>query len=365
MPLHQDIIAHLEQVAPLAYQESYDNAGLLVGNAAAEVQKILICLDVTEAVLHEARAKNCNLIVAHHPLLFQPIKQLTGRNAVERCLLYAIQHDIAIYTIHTNLDNVYQGVNQHLAQTLGLQKCAILLPKPGTWRKLTTFAPSTAVESVLQALHQAGAGHIGDYTHCSFTGAGTGTFRPTAAARPHVGRLQQLTRVAEERIEVVFPTHLQATIVQTLQAVHPYEEVAYNILQIANYNTRVGAGMLGTLPTALSSEAFLDHLKTTLGLDCIRHTAPLARPIQQVAICGGAGSSLMAQALAKQADAFVTADVKYHDFFRPDGKMLLADVGHYESEVGTKDLLYTLLCEKFASIAVLKCETVTNPIHYR
>ncbi|MEL6412749.1 MAG: Nif3-like dinuclear metal center hexameric protein [Bacteroidota bacterium] len=365
MPQIKDIIAHLEQIAPLAYQEAYDNSGLLVGNAAATVQNVLICLDVTEAVLQEAQAHNCNLIVAHHPLLFQPIKQLTGRTAVERCLLQAIQHHIAIYTIHTNLDNVFQGVNQHLAQTIGLQQLSILQPKPDTWRKLTTFAPPTAVKPVLQALHQAGAGCIGDYTHCSFFSTGTGTFQPKIEAQPYTGVPQQLSQVAEERIEVLFPTHLQTTIIRTLQATHPYQEVAYNILPIANPNTRIGAGMLGILPESLSSEAFLDHLQATLALCCIRHTKPIDRPIRRVAICGGAGIHLLKNALAQQADALVTADVKYHDFFKAEDQILLADIGHYESEIGTKDLLHALLSEKFASIAFLKCQTVTNPIHYR
>ncbi len=360
----KDIITHLEQVAPLAYQEAYDNAGLVVGDADAVVQGVLTCLDVTEAVLEEARQRGCNLIVAHHPLIFRPIKHLTGGGAVERCLLYAIRHGLAIYTIHTNLDNVAQGVNQQLACAIGLQDTAILQPKPDTWSQLVTFVPPSAAEGVLRALHQAGAGCIGAYAECSFVSRGTGSFRPAAGAQPHTGRADVLTHTDEERIEVVFPTHLHGTLIRALREAHPYEEVAYSVHRLANADPHIGAGMIGTLPEALSGSTFLAHLKQALHLQCVRHTAPLPGPIRRVAICGGAGSSLIPCALARQADALVTADVKYHDFFKAAGRLLLADVGHYESEVGTKALLHALVSEKFANIATFQCQTVTNPIHY-
>lgn len=360
----KDIVAHLEAHAPLAYQEDYDNAGLVVGEATAPAKGVLICLDITEAVLQEARAKGCNLIIAHHPLIFRPIRKLTGSNDTERCIAYAIKQDLAIYILHTNLDHVDQGVNRQLVKTLALQDSSILLPKPGTLSQLTTFVPPASLAPVLQALHTAGAGRIGDYTHCSFVMPGTGSFQPTTAANPHIGTPGQLEKVAEERVEVVFPSHLEATVLRALRTAHPYEEVAYYIHKLQNTDARVGAGMIGELPQALDSKAFLQHLKAKLSLACIRHTAPIARPIKRVAVCGGSGSFLIPEAIRKQADALVTADVKYHDFFEAEGQILIADIGHYESEVGTKALIHTLLSEKFASIAFLKCETVTNPIHY-
>jgi dinuclear metal center YbgI/SA1388 family protein len=360
----KDIVNYLEQVAPLAYQEDYDNAGLVIGDPSTCVTGILICLDITESVLQEAKAQGCNLIIAHHPIIFRPINQLTGKNYVERCITYAIKQDIALYTLHTNLDNIAQGVNRQIAKTLGLEKLSLLLPKSGTLSQLTTFVPHASIEPVLQALHAAGAGRIGDYTHCNFVTAGIGSFQPTATAKPHLGTAGQLNKVEEDRLEVMFPSHLEATVLRALRAAHPYEEVAYYIHNLKNTDTGVGAGMVGELSKALSSQAFLEYLKAEMDLACIRHTAPMDRPIKRVAVCGGSGSFLIQEAILKQVDALVTADVKYHDFFKAEGKILIVDIGHYESEVGTKVLIHTLLSEKFASIVLLECETMTNPIYY-
>lgn len=360
----KDIVAYLEQIAPLAYQEDYDNSGLVVGEADAPATGVLISVDITEAVLQEAKVKGCNLIVAHHPLIFRPLYQLTGKDYVSRCITYAIKNDLAIYILHTNLDNIAQGVNRQIAQTLGLQDLSILLPKPGTLSQLTTFVPPSATDAVLQALHQAGAGRIGNYTHCSFVTTGTGSFQPTAAASPYAGTPGHLEKAAEKRVEVVFPAHLEDTVLLALKAAHPYEEVAYYIHQLQNTDKQVGAGMVGVLPESLNSKAFLRYLKAKMGLACVRHTTPIARAIKQVAVVGGSGSFLIREALRKSVDVLVTADVKYHDFFQAEEQLLIADIGHYESEVGAKLLIHTLLSEKFASIALLKCETVTNPIHY-
>ncbi|MEM7382819.1 MAG: Nif3-like dinuclear metal center hexameric protein [Bacteroidota bacterium] len=360
----RDIASHLEQLAPLAYQESYDNAGLIVGDAGARVTGVLICLDVTEAVLAEAQAQHCNLIVAHHPIIFQPIKQLTHSGYAARCIIQAIKQDIAIYAIHTNLDSVAQGVNKRLAQSLNLQQLAILSPKSGTLSQLTTFVPPSALEPVLQALYQAGAGHMGNYTHCSFVSTGTGSFQPTAGAQPYIGTSNHIEKVTEHRVEVAFPTYLTKTILAALKQTHPYEEVAYYIQSLENSHPGVGIGMMGTLPQALPSREFLQYLQTQMSLGCVRHSAPITRPIQKIALCGGAGRKLLPEALRQQADAFITADVKYQDFFNAAGHILLADIGHYESELATKDLIYDWLSEKFANVTVLGCKTVTNPVHY-
>lgn len=357
-------MAYLEQVAPPAYQEDYDNSGLVVGEADTLVTGVLISVDITEEVLQEARAKGCNLIIAHHPLIFRPVYQLTGKDHVSRCIIDAIKQDIAIYVLHTNLDNVAQGVNRQLAQTLGLQDLSILLPKPGTLSQLTTFVPPSATRKVLQALHKVGAGRMGNYTNCSFVTAGTGSFQPSSTANPYTGTPGQLEKIAEERLEVTFPAYLEDAVLRALKAAHPYEEVAHYIHQLQNTDTQVGAGMVGVLPEPLSSEDFLSYLKTKMGLVCVRHTAPITRAIKQVAVAGGSGSFLIREARRKDVDVLVTADVKYHDFFQAEGQLLIADIGHYESEIGVKPLIRTLLSEKFASIALLECETVTNPIHY-
>jgi dinuclear metal center YbgI/SA1388 family protein len=336
----------------------------VVGEPSVPVTGVLICLDITELVLQEAKAKACNLIIAHHPIIFRPIRKLTGKNYAERCIIYAIKQNIAIYTLHTNFDNVFQGVNRQMAQTLGLNNLSTLLPKPGTLSQLTTFAPHASIDAVLQALHAAGAGRIGNYTHCNFVTTGIGSFQPTSTANPYRGTSGQLTKVEEGRVEVIFPSHLETPVLRALQAVHPYEEVVYYIQKIQNTDTSVGAGMVGELAQARSSQAFLAYLKAKMCLTCIRHTTPIARPIKRVAVCGGSGSFLIEEVILKQIDVLVTADVKYHDFFKAEGQTLIVDIGHYESEVGTKVLIHTLLSEKFASIAFLKCETATNPIHY-
>ena len=360
----KDIINHLEQIAPPAYQESYDNTGLVVGDMRAMVTGILICLDVTEAVLKEAQAQNCNLIIAHHPIIFQPIKKLTPSSSIEKCIIQAIQQDLAIYIMHTNLDNIAQGVNKRLSQCLDLQELTILLPKRGTLSKLTTFVPQSAIQEVLQALYLAGAGHIGNYTHCSFVSTGTGSFKPTPAAHPYIGNHDQVQKLTEHRAEVVFPNHLTPSIIASLKQAHPYEEVAYYIQKLENEHAEVGAGMIGVLSTALSSESFLGHLKNNMQLGCIRHSLPITRPIRKVAVCGGSGSFLLQAALRQQADAFVTADMKYHDFLNAEGHILAVDIGHYESEIITKNLIYDLLAETFVGIFLLKCKTITNPVYY-
>ncbi|MCG8340626.1 MAG: Nif3-like dinuclear metal center hexameric protein [Cytophagales bacterium] len=359
-----DVIDYLEQIAPLSYQEHYDNAGLMLGNAHSTVTGILICLDITEEVLAEAKAQNCNLIIAHHPLIFKPIKKLTARTYVERCIIQAIKQNLALYAIHTNLDNIVQGVNQQIAQALALNNVAILKPKKGSLSKLVTFVPEKETASVLQALHEAGAGNIGNYKNCSFVSEGIGSFQPSEAANPYLGKRNKLEKVNEKRIEVIFPSYLEKTLLEALHVAHPYEEVAYCVHKLENFHQAVGAGMVGELKEAHSGKEFLSYLKAKMNAACIRHTALIARPIKKVAVCGGAGSFLLKEAIAKQADAFITADISYHDFFNAEKKILIADIGHYESELCTKALIHRLLTKKFTNIVVLKCETVTNPINY-
>ena len=310
----------------------------------------------------EAIAKQANVVIAHHPIVFKGLKSITGKNYVERTIIQAIKHDIAIYAIHTNLDNVAAGVNRRLAGRLGLRNTRILRPLKNL-QKLVTFIPENNTREVLDALHTAGAGNIGNYSECSFKVTGKGYFKPNAEANPTIGRQNLREEVIEDRVEVIFPGHQARTIIKALVTSHPYEEVAYYLTALENINQEAGAGMIGELPEAMPPEAFLEHLQSSLQLSCIRHTA-YSSPIKTVALCGGAGSFLLKDAMQQKADAFVTGDVKYHDFFDAEDKLMYCDVGHYESEVATKELLHDLLTKKFTNFALHLSECITNPIKY-
>ncbi|MCY7352289.1 MAG: Nif3-like dinuclear metal center hexameric protein [Cytophagaceae bacterium] len=359
-----DLSKYLETLAPLAYQEAYDNAGLLVGDPQAEVRAVLVSLDCTEAVIAEAMANDCNVVVAHHPIVFKGLKRLTGKNYVERAVIRAIKHDVALYAIHTNLDSVRGGVNWKIAERLGLRDVRVLVPKRQMLLKLVAFVPVAATPGVLDALFAAGAGQIGEYHNCSFRTEGKGTFKPTGSANPVIGELGRDEEVPEHRVEVLFPAPLEGRVMAALRAAHPYEEVAYYLQRLENENQDVGAGAIGLLPKPLSESDFLAHLKTSMKLPLIRHTALRGRPIQNVALCGGAGSFLLGDALRQGADAFVTADFKYHEFFDAEGQTVICDIGHYESEVFTSELLRDELTKKFTTFAVKLSETPTNPVNY-
>ncbi|MES2774653.1 MAG: Nif3-like dinuclear metal center hexameric protein [Bacteroidota bacterium] len=358
------ILRELESLAPPVYQESYDNAGLLTGNRSWDCTGILCSLDCTEAIVQEAISKNCNLIVAHHPIVFRGLKKINGSNYVERTVIAAIKNDIAIYAIHTNLDNVMHGVNGRIADQFGLQERAILSPKQGIIYKLFTYAPASHAREIRETLFAAGAGKIGLYEECSFSTAGTGTFKPMQGSNPFVGETGKREHADEIKIEVIFPYYLQSKILKALFAAHPYETVAYEVIKLENQNQETGSGMIGRLPQTMEETSFLALVKQAFGVGVIRHTAMLHKPVRTVALCGGAGSFLIKSAIAAGADAYITADVKYHEFFDADGKLLLADIGHYESEQFTIRLLAEFLQEKFPTFAVLKTGVNTNPVVY-
>jgi dinuclear metal center YbgI/SA1388 family protein len=358
------ILQALEKWAPPAYQEDYDNSGLLVGNSDQKCSGILITLDVTEEVLQEAIVKKINLIVAHHPLIFRGIKKINGRNSIDRIIIHAIKHDIAIYAIHTNLDNVFDGVNQAMAQKMGLQNLRILQPKSGLLRKLATFVPPDHKENVLNALFGAGAGHVGNYSECSFIITGTGTFLPNEGTNPFSGVIGTRSNDTEEKIEVIFPKVAENAVIRALFSSHPYEEVAYDIVTLSNDNQKVGSGMIGILQEPTDEMDFLCGLKKSFGTSIIRHSQLSGKKIQKVAVCGGSGAFLIPKAIGAGADIFVTADLKYHDFFEAEGHLVLADIGHWESEQFTIDLISAFLSKKFPTFAVLKTEVKTNPVRY-
>lgn len=363
--LVKDIIQTIETFAPAAYQESYDNCGLQVGELNDEVNGILITLDVTEDVVDEAIARGCNMIVAHHPLIFSGLKKIMGRNYVERIVKKAIKNDINIFAAHTNLDNMRHGVNAKIAAKLGLINTSILQPKASLLSKLQTYVPIANAEAVRDALFAAGAGQIGNYTECSFNINGSGTFRPAANANPAIGKAGgEREWVNEVKIEAPIEKHAERRVLQALRAAHPYEEVAYEIIPLANMHQEIGAGMIGSLPQPMNELQFLALVKETMKTGCIRHTALLNKKIERVAICGGSGSFLLNDALQAGADVFITADYKYHQFFDAAGKIIIADIGHYESEQFTSEIFEEILNEKFPNFAVLLSNLITNPVKY-
>lgn len=360
----KDITSYLESIAPLAYQESYDNSGLIVGNPNDEVNKALISLDCTEEVVEEAISKGCDIIISHHPIVFKGLKRFNNNNYVERTVIKAIKNNIAIYAIHTNLDNVFGGVSSKIAEKLNLSNPAILSPKSGLLKKLSVYVPRTHVDEVRQALFDAGAGNIGDYDQCSYNSAGYGTFRPLAGANPAIGEVGKHERVEETKIEVIFPQQLERKIIVSMLAEHPYEEVAYHSISLDNKFQYVGSGVIGNLDQPLDGTAFLAYLKEKLNLNVIRHTKLLNKKIARVAVCGGAGGFLLQEAKRSGADIFITADYKYHEFFDAEDDIIIADIGHYESEQFTQELLLEIIQKKFVNFAVLLTEIDTNPIKY-
>lgn len=361
----------LDEWAPLAYSEDFDNTGLLVGDASSNVTGILVTLDCLESVVDEAIEAGCNFIVSFHPIIFGGLKKLTGKTYVERVVQKAIKNDIGIYAIHTALDNAWDGVNSQILQTLGATKHRVLIPQKGSLKKLTTFAPKHEAEQVLNALFDAGAGAMGDYSECSFTIDGTGTFKPDAAANPSLGKVGVRHLESETKIDVVFARDKEAKIVKALLNTHSYEEVAYEIYTIENTNSRLGMGMIGSFDPPLEPEAFLAHVQKTMNAKGIRHSAIGKNPIKTIAVLGGSGSFGISAAKAQGADAYVSADFKYHDFFKADDQILLVDIGHYESEQYTKNLIVTYLQKKITNFApafpqgkVLLSQIDTNPIIY-
>ena len=360
----QSICKLIEDAAPLALQESWDNAGLLVGSAQMDVSGILLCIDITEKVLDEAIRKNCNLIISHHPLIFSGLKRLSGQNETQRCAIKAIKNDIAIYAAHTNIDNVLHGVNGKIAEKMGLLNTRILQPKQNILLKLVVFVPNEQAEKMRTALFEAGAGHIGNYDSCSYSTEGLGTFRANEQANPFVGSRGELHSEPETRLELIFPEYLKNKVLSVLLKTHPYEEPAFDFIPLANSWEQAGSGIVGDLPEAENEEDFLLRLKKVFGLQMLRHTDFLGKKIKRVAVCGGAGSSFLNDALRENADVFISGDFKYHEFFAAENKILIADIGHYESEQFTKEIFYEIITKKLPTFAIQISDTKTNPINY-
>jgi len=360
----KDILTILEAMAPLAYAEDFDNVGLLTGTADIDATGILVCHDALEEVINEAIAKNCNLIVCFHPILFSGLKKITGKNYVERAVIKAIKHDIAIYAVHTALDNHKHGVNKIFCNALGLTHTKILIPKEGFIKKLVTYTTSGNHDALRQALFTAGAGSIGNYNNCSFNSSGTGTYQGNEDSNPQVGSRGEFTQTEEVKIEVTFEKHLESKILKALFTNHIYEEVAYEIYSLHNSHQNIGMGMTGQLPHPMDEKDFLLLVKDKMGAQGIRHSAFTGRQVSKVAVLGGSGSFAIKAAIAAGADAFLTADLKYHQFYEAEGKLLLADIGHYESERYTANYMADYLLPYINEVPVLVVHTNTNPVNY-
>lgn len=360
----KEIIPVLEELAPLAYAEDFDNVGLLVGDYDSEITGVLVCHDALEAVVDEAIDNKCNLIVCFHPILFSGLKKITGKNYVERAVIKAIKNDIAIYAIHTALDNHQDGVNKIFCDTLGVANCKILIPKSNYIQKLVTYAPLKDLEKIKKALFEAGAGSLGNYDNCSFVSTGEGSYRGNENSNPTIGKKQVLEIVQENKIEVTFERHLQGKILKALFGAHEYEEVAYEIYNLENKLQNVGMGMIGELAEPMDEIDFLKMVKEKTGTGGIRHSALLGKKIKRVAVLGGSGSFAIKAALSQKADAFITADLKYHQFYEAESQLVLADIGHFESERYIKNYIVGQLSEKLTTFAVILSTVNTNPVNY-
>jgi dinuclear metal center YbgI/SA1388 family protein len=360
----RSIVEVLENLAPPSYQETYDNAGLIIGSLSAECTGVICTLDATEEVILEAKNNGCNMVVAHHPIIFKGLKTITGKNYVEKTIITAIRNEIAIYAIHTNLDNLLTGVNGRMADKLGLKKREVLLPRENHLMKLYVYVPKDHVEKVRSAIFKAGGGKIGNYSECSFNLPGTGTFKAGEGTNPFVGNAGERHEEDEFKVEIIFPGYLRNKIVAAMTESHPYEEVAYDVISLGNYFAEVGSGLIGELPEPIEEKEALQLIKESFNLSAIRHTPLLNKQVKRIALCGGAGSFLINAAKGASADVFITADVKYHEFFDADGRMVIADIGHWESEQFTTDLLFDVLKSNFPTFALRKSEVRTNPVNH-
>ncbi len=359
--LVKEVAQWIEQVAPPGLQESYDNTGLLVGNPEAKVKGVLICIDVTENVIAEAVSKQCNLIISHH---FNSLKRITLENALQRTILMAIKNEIAVYAAHTNIDNAPNGVSFRMGAMLGLKNMKVLQPLSDSLCKLVTFVPKLHIYKVREALFEAGAGKIGNYDSCSFSSDGFGTFRGLDNAHPFVGNLNELHTEPEVRLEMIFPLILKSKIINALLSAHPYEEVAYDIIPLHNEWNQAGAGIIGELENEENEEELLKKIKSVFNCNLIRHTKLTGRKVRKIALCGGSGISLLKYAIIANAEIYITADVKYHDFIEAENRIVLADIGHFESEQFTKQIFYEIITKKMPTFAVRISETNTNPVNY-
>ena len=360
----KDLVAVIEEKYPKFVQESYDNSGLITGNKNNEIKNVLLSIDINEKVVDEAIEKNCNFIITHHPIIFRPLKKLTGSNHIERTIIKAIKSDIAIYGAHTSVDNSFEGLNKIICDKIGLKNYQIILPKEKILNKLVVFVPNSHAQEVRNAIFNAGAGHIGNYDSCSFNIDGTGTFKAGENTKPYVGEINKLHSESEVRIETIFPVFLKNKIVNAINKVHPYEEVAFDIYSVENEYQKFGTGMIGELEEEIDEIAFLKKIKEKLGLKCLKHSELQNKKVKKIAICTGACHFLINNAIMQGADVFISSEFKYDQYISAQNEIVLVDAGHYETEIFINKLFYELLTKKFTTFAVKISESFSNPVKY-
>ena len=361
-----EIVKYLDNKVPLHYQESYDNSGLLIGDKDMEVKSVLTCLDCTEDVIKEAIQQKSNLIISHHPILFRPIKKITSSNYVQRIIFKAIKNNIAIYALHTNLDNIEGGVSFIFSNKLGLLNSQILKQKDAVLSKLVTYCPTKYLSKIQTALFDIGAGKIGSkYDQCSFVSDGLGTFRPLSGSNPYIGSENKRTSQSEDKLELIFPTHLQKRVIKTLFEAHPYEEVAYDIIHLENQDNSVGSGIIGELNKEMDIISFFKLLKKEFPYQMLKYTKfSNIKKVKKIAFCGGSGAFLINEAMKQGADIYISSDFKYHDFFDANEKIIIVDIGHYETEQFVAEQIYQIVKKKFHKLDVVLTKVNTNPISY-
>ena len=360
----KEVLAHLEKRYPLYLQEDFDNCGVQCGDKEQELTGVLVCFDPTMEILEEALTKKANLVVSHHPLLRNGLKKIEPTDRVGRLICKAIENRMVIYAMHTNIDSAVGGGNDLFAKKLDLRECAVLSPKESLYQKIVFFAPAENSGSIKDALFAVGCGILGKYENCSYSVNGRGSFKPLSDAQPHIGQINQLEEVEEERVEMIFPAAIQRKVLDAFFKIHPYEEPAYDIVNVENRSREAGLGRVGKLPFPMEAEAFFDYVKEKMGVSQIRYSGELSKRIERVAICGGGGSSLIQAALCAGADAYVTGDIKYHDFYIPDNQMIIADIGHFESEHFIREIIYNEITENFINFATSLSEVEKLKIHY-
>jgi dinuclear metal center YbgI/SA1388 family protein len=349
----KEVIQFLEQKFPLHWQEDFDNCGVQCGDKEREINGVVVCFDMSDAVIEEAIAKNANMVISHHPIIYKTgIKKIEPNNRVGKILCKALENKILLYSMHTNIDSGKEGGNVIFAQKLGLQKLSVLSPKENQFYKLVVYVPSENSILLKEALFRAGCGNIGNYSHCCYSCEGIGSFKPLMGANPHIGQHNRIERVDEERIEMIFPKILKRNVIETLYQHHPYEEPAFDIIAIENQNKEIGLGRFGVLPKPMQANDFLHFVKAKLNLESVKFSGNIDSEILKVAVCGGGGASFITDALSAGADAYITGDLKYHDFFIPENKMLLIDIGHFEGEHFIREIMVSLLKENFNTFAI-------------
>ncbi|MDD2634239.1 MAG: Nif3-like dinuclear metal center hexameric protein [Bacteroidales bacterium] len=358
----KEIISALEEFAPPQLQEDYDNTGLNIGNPNSVITGVLLCIDIIEEVIDEAIKSGCNMIVSHHPLIFGKLKKITGSNYIEKCIIKAIKNDISIYCGHTSFDSVDKGVSYTICEKLELQNLKILSPKKDFLKKISVYIPEKHVEKVRLAMFKAGAGSIGNYSSCSFNVSGTGSFKAGTNTNPYIGKKGQIHYEPEIKSEMVFPAHLESKIISAMLSTHPYEEVAYEIFSIDNEWNKAGLGMTGEPIMPLEEKELLKILKEKFNVENIRHSKLLGTKINKIAVCGGSGADFIKTAINSGAQVFISGDIKYHDYFLTENKILIIDIGHFESEQFTKEIFYDIITKKKPNFAVRFSKINTNPI---